>query len=384
MWSPAADAARDASVVPVEQAEVVGYLLDRGLLGAVSVVDGGVVVRDVSSRNRNFVVERRDGPGFVLKQGIGADAVATVAHEARVYRMLSAPSGGMATWMAAFHGYDEARGVLALGLVADGRDLRTHHLRGRRFSAGLAQALGRALGSLHRSTERPQAVVEPRAAPWVLSLHRPDLSVFRDTSAAGIELIKILQRAPGFAEQLDELRAGWQVRALVHHDVKWDNCIVFARGRRRQTRGLKLIDWEAAAFGDPGWDIGAALSQYLSFWLFSIPVTGATPPARFPALAEHPLERMQPALRSCWRAYAARVGVEGVGEDEALLRTVRYAAARLVQSAFEAAQMQDQLTSSLVLHLQLALNMLQRPREAVVHLLGLPGVRPSASAGAGR
>ena len=301
----------------------------------------------------------------MLKQGIGPLAASTVAHEARVYAALTAQGNGLSSWLAPFHGYDEARGVLALGLVADGRDLRAHQLRTGRFSAELAAALGRALGCLHRDTALPQPGADPQRAPWVLSLHRPDLSVFRDASAAGIELIKTVQRAAGFAEQLDALREGWLVASLVHHDVKWDNCIVFARGASGRTRGLKLIDWEAAAHGDPSWDIGSALSHYLSFWLFSIPVTGTTPPARFPQLAEHPLERMQPAMRACWEAYAAKLGAE------TRERAVRYAAARLVQTAFEAAQMSDQLTSGLVLHLQLALNMLKRPHEAAVHLLGL-------------
>jgi len=35
------------------------------------------------------------------------------------------------------------------------------------------------------------------------------------------------------------------------------------------------------AVGDPCWDIGSALSHYLSFWLFSIPVTGPCLPSGF-------------------------------------------------------------------------------------------------------
>jgi Ser/Thr protein kinase RdoA (MazF antagonist) len=350
----------------VEQADVAGYLIERGLLDAASVVDGKVVVRDASSRNRNFIVERRDGPGVVLKQGVGALAAATVAHEARVYESLTASGDGMSAWLAPFHGYDAERGVLALGLVPDGRDLRAHQLRTRRFSAELGASLGRALGTLHRKTALPQPSTDQRSAPWALTVHRPDLSLFRDASAAAIELIKTVQRAPGFADELDALRDGWRATSLVHNDVKWDNCIVYARGSTARARGLKLIDWEAAAHGDPAWDIGSALSHYLSFWLFSIPITGAAPPASWPRLAEHPLERMQPAMRGCWDAYA-----KSCGAADELERTVRYAAARLVQTAFEAAQMSDQLTSGLVLHLQLALNMLRRPREAAIHVLGL-------------
>ena len=55
-----------------------------------------------------------------------------------------------------------------------------------------------------------------------------------------------------------------------------------------------------------------------------------------------------------------------------LSAAVRFAAARLVQTAFEATQDAGSLATDVVLHLQVALNVLQRPRQAVVHLLGLP------------
>ncbi|MDQ6776943.1 MAG: hypothetical protein M3071_12175, partial [Actinomycetota bacterium] len=60
-------------------------------------------------------------------------------------------------------------------------------------------------------------------------------------------------------------------------------------------------------------------------------------------------------------------------------RAVQLAGARLVQTAYEAAQMMQALTSSLVLHLQLALNILERPGEAATRLLGLTTERARVS-----
>jgi hypothetical protein len=54
-----------------------------------------------------------------------------------------------------------------------------------------------------------------------------------------------------------------------------------------------------------------------------------------------------------------------------LVGTVGFAAARLVQTAYEAAQGSIMLTTTGVLHLQLAFNMLARPEETVAHLYGL-------------
>ena len=72
----------------LEQAEAAGYLLDRGLLTPETVVDGGLVVREVSSRNLNFAVEAGEGASYLLKQGRSAEGAATVAREAAVYEEL--------------------------------------------------------------------------------------------------------------------------------------------------------------------------------------------------------------------------------------------------------------------------------------------------------
>jgi len=351
---------------------VAGYLLDRGLLSPTAVLDEELTVWDASSRNRNYRVQMRDGSGYLLKQGIGPDARATVANEAMVYNRLSLADVELSGLLPAFGGYDPDEGLLVLALVRDAQDFHTHHLGGH-FSVAPAAALGRALGLLHARTRQLADDAHAQAgwatAPWVLSLHRPDANIFRDVSAAGLELIRIVQRTEGFGDLLDDLRRSWEPAALIHGDMKWSNVLVAGAGTPQES--VKLIDWESASIGDPGWDIGSALSQYLSFWLFSIPLTGGEAPERFPELAAYPLDAMKPALKACWIAYADAAGVAPNAVEQHLTRAVQMAAARLVQVAFEASQDQQQLLSSVVLHLQLAHNLLARPREAPAGLLGI-------------
>jgi hypothetical protein len=113
-------------------------------------------------------------------------------------------------------------------------------------------------------------------------------------------------------------------------------------------------------------------SNYLSFWLFSIPIMGEEPPDRFLELAPYPLERMQPAMRAYWQAYVRDMGLDAVTAKAWLLRAVKYGAARLVQTGFEHMHLSTQLTGNLVCLLQLSLNIMQRPHEAIAHLLGIP------------
>jgi len=351
----------------LEQAEVVDYLLRRGLLEPKAIVGGELVVRDVSSRNCNYAVEVGDGASYLLKQGRSADGAATVAREAAVYERLVSKGEELRSCLPDFLGYDAEADVLVLELL-EAEDLRTRHLHLEEFPAALGEVLGAALGTLHRETH---AIYPEAPPPWVLSIHRPDTGVFRDVSAANLELIKIVQNADGLGKRLDELRAGWRVEALIHQDVKWDNCLVTDDDR------LRLIDWEIAVAGDPYWDLGSALSQYLTFWLFSIPITGSEPPARFPALARFPLDAMKSALRACCEGYAAAVGDSQLLLEESLRRTVAYAGARLIQNAFEASQFAQRLDSAAILHLQLAANLMQRPDDAAEQLLELTAAAPA-------
>lgn len=354
----------------IEQHDVTRYLLERSLLDPAAVIDGELAIHDVSSRNRNYRVVTRGGPSYLLKQPVGEEGIWTVANEAAVYQRLAAVGDGMAHFLPTFYGYDAEGRVLVLELLQDAEDLRGFHARTGRFAPGPAALVGSALGALHRTTRAVPSGNALNGAAWILSVHRPDARLFRDVSAAGLEMIRVVQGAAGFPEALDRLREEWLPTALIHGDVKWDNCLrtVGTDGDER----VRLIDWESASLGDPAWDIGSALSQYLSFWLFSIPVTGAEPPERFPELARYPLDDMKPATTACWHAYVKARRLDDGSAAREMLRAVRFAGARLVQTAFESAQVMPQMMSSTALHLRVAFNVLQRPMEAAVQLMGLP------------
>jgi aminoglycoside phosphotransferase (APT) family kinase protein len=359
--------------------EVVPYLREHDLISAQSIVDGDLVIVDASRRNRNFKVIREKGTSYLIKEGLGLRGDATVAHEAAVYQFLqSSPAGdGLERYLPTFYGYDPQADILVIELVRNAQNLREYHSQGSRFSQVLAAAIGDALGSLHRVPG--VGAIEDRDGdgftdkpPWILSVHRPYHGIFHDTSSAQIHLIKIIQQYPEFCAYLDGLREGWSADTLIHHDLRWDNCIVFGRqGSRRKTR-LKIVDWELASLGDPCWDVGSVFNDYLSCWLLSIPIIGQATPDRFFELARYPLEKMQPAMRAFWQAYVRKMNLDSTTSAQWLVRAVEYVGARLVQTAFEQMRTSIQPTGNIVSSLQLSLNIMQRPQEAAVHLLGIP------------
>lgn len=361
--------------------QITPYLQQHEFLSNRVLVEGGVRVSDASQRNTNFRVECAGGPSYLVKQGVGNDRIATVGHEAAVYDALEAGASSrrLGRYLPRFFGYEPLESALVLELFPGAETLAERQVRTGRFSLGLARQLGGALAALHSITveDNPELFgvlgrsMYGGSPHWTLSVHRPFLRELGMASNANIQTLRIIQRFPDFAVALDALRREW-VGAVkhspIHCDIKWSNVLVTSA----PSPSVRLVDWELARLGDPCWDVGSFFGEYLTFWLLSIPVTGQDPPDRFLNLARYPLDKMRPAIRAFWLEYAAKSGTPADQLDVLLLRSVRYAGARLLQTAYEQGQVSALLTSNIIVLLQLALNILQRPADAALQLLGIP------------
>ena len=191
-------------------------------------------------------------------------------------------------------------------------------------------------------------------------------------SDAGVQLLRLLQGSSELCEQLAEIEDSWHPSSVVHGDMRSSNCVAFPRaGAKRRTR-IALVDWESARGGDPHLDVGTVLGEYLCTWLWSMPGLDGRDLARTPRYARHPLAAMQPAIRRFWLGYLGARHSRAASPRLSLRRGIEFAAAHVVQIAFDRAQVDSSLDPRAGLALQLSLNMLQRPTEAAVQLLGLP------------
>ena len=133
---------------------------------------------------------------------------------------------------------------------------------------------------------------------------------------------------------------------------------------------LYFIDWEMADFGDPLWDVAAIFQEYLNRWLQSMPASPGAPLADLVRQARHPLEEIQPAIRAFWQGYQEGRRLAGESACPTLERAVGYAAARLIQSAYESLKDAERISTRAVRMAQLARNILASRGEAVRGLLG--------------
>ncbi len=170
-------------------------------------------------------------------------------------------------------------------------------------------------------------------------------------------------------EQLQLLPDLWFADCTIHNDLKWDNILVHPRDGETELTEVKIIDWEMAGIGDPCWDVGTVLSEFVAFWALSIPVVGGEP---YEGLAKYPIEDMQPAIRAFWESYAEAMEFDRATARERLIKSVRFAGARLIQTAYERTQTMTHLTPHIYLLLQLSLNIMEGPEDAAEGLFGIP------------
>jgi hypothetical protein len=132
-----------------------------------------------------------------------------------------------------------------------------------------------------------------------------------------------------------------------------------------------LIDWESAGRGDPSLDLGAFFGEYLHAWLGSIPIVDPKDPGRLLAHAGRPLARMRPAVGAFWLSYTRHAAAGAPELGRLLRRAASCAAVRVLTSAYEDSLSRHELGGRAHFALQLSLNILRRPDEAIAHLLGL-------------
>ncbi|AFZ27535.1 phosphotransferase family protein [Cylindrospermum stagnale PCC 7417] len=356
---------------------IVHYLLERGFLTFDSVVDGDVIVAEATSRHRNCVVIRQHNPSYFVKQiqDWQPEAASTLRREALVYQMAQreltlAP---LVPLMPKYHAFDAKRGILILELLPEAENLSVYHRRLGQFPTEVAAKLGKALGTYH-SIDRtslqdsPHYSVFPQQVPWIFSFHQ-GVSPFSSLSGANSQLLAILRQYPELPQALDILRSQWQTDTLIHGDMKWDNCIVYPQEDGNGELNLKVVDWEIADLGDACWDVGAIFGTYISFWVMSMPINAAAQPAQMVEEAPYQLVDMQPAMQTFWKTYVETRFLKD--EDAALLleRCVKYSAARMLQTVYEQMLFSPQITPNAVSLLQVSLNILQNPQEAIAILL---------------
>jgi phosphotransferase family enzyme len=359
---------------------VVHYALQKGFLDFDSVVDGDLTVVEAPRRNRNFKLKQQHHAGLFVKQvqQLEPQAMATLKRENGCYSMTrDIPElASLAKLLPKFHAYDPVRHVLVLELLNGYETLAEYHYRLGAFPVEVATLLATTLGDYHRETreklDKSSHVSEfPKTPPWALSIHHQRPEWFQSLSGANAHLLQIVKQYEQFASTLDVLRGQWHFGGLIHGDMKWDNCLIRASIDATHKPEIKIVDWEMADLGDPLWDVAALLQAYLSHWIIAMPITPGATIEQNIAASPWRLETIQLPMRALWHTYRDVAAMPTDERKPLLLRTIRYAAARMIQTAYETLSFATQVNANALYLLQVSMNVLLNPEDATHELFGI-------------
>jgi Ser/Thr protein kinase RdoA (MazF antagonist) len=359
----------------------VTYLIGEGLVTAQDVIEGDLEITSTSRRNQNLRVTRNMGVGYLIKRPdrVDSEPARTIRREAAFYEFCKRHrSIAKMTQMlpdVLFH--DPASSCLALELLSGAVAIWRFYQDGAAADAlcETTASIGRALANLHRTFRVPRQFKDtelsflPDDLPWALEIHRPRTSILSGLSQGSHKVIEILQTTEGLRVSLDEHASIWKPNTVIHGDVRLDNILVQDSSRSTATKEVRLVDWEMVQIGDPAWDIGGALQDFVFFWILSMPHEGD--PEEMAAKARFPIGGMHPAIRALWNGYCGAAEITLADAESLLARAVRFAAVRLIQTSFEAASHFSAIPSPSVLTLQVAINILKDPTTSRGELFGI-------------
>ena len=343
-------ARRRASSLRLTPESCVAYLLNLGLLDRHTLVEQEVQVQDVFGRNHNLRVTIAGGSGYFIKQAPPEDRAldSPLAVEAAVYR------SGLLPFLPRLIHFDPEAFVLVLELLP-ARGEATVSGESYRGAATMLAAAHRIDRSAHGGS-LPLAA----AAPWVFDMARPSPASLRELAPAQLALFESLQSSARLLEALDRMRERWEPEALIHGDFKWSN---LAAG--------KLLDWELAQWGDPAWDVGGAMHGVVVEDLLALELPGDGGPERLFEMLGAMLSRRRDDHRAFWSAYLTERGLPAGSAASLQERVPAATGLRLIKTAYEWCQAETRIPRRAAAILQLGINMVTRPDEALRFVLGL-------------
>lgn len=358
------------------------YLIEKKLVDIESIIDGDLRIVDISRKNRNLKVVRKNAVSLLMKQANIGDKYSrlTIQREASLYEAVYSMTEltSIRSVFPRFLGYDPNADILTIEFVNEAESLNEYFYNTSfdKLPTEPSLRLGILMASYHKAFETliddEKFSLFPKSHPFPFLLARPGPTIFSSLSPANLQLLKVLQKYPVISDYLTNLHNEWKIQTLIHGDIKWDNVIVRKNIDTKSLIDMKIVDWELCELGDPCWDIGGTLQDFISFWLFSIPLTGRESPDQLIKSAEYPLQNMKDSIRAFWQGYTKTTGIKGVEADELLYKSTKYSAARLIHKAYESQQKLTQLSNTAVYMIQTSLNILNDIESSIIHLFGIP------------
>ena len=345
-------------------------------------------------KNFNLVVKFADGSNYLVKQerfdGMGKP-IGRLRYEWIIHlffqRFTQLDSVKNSISQAVY--FDKENRILVLKYFSEHTDLFRFYLSrsyytDRVFPVDVAEAIGANLGLIHQLTfaqseskeflnqlftEHNISECDLQAKPnFVEKLAKFSPEIFAYICPESLEFFKLYQRFPSLHQAVNKLHQNYQAVCLTHQDLRLGNYLIHDSGA---SNSLKLIDWEFFAWGDPAFDLGTAIANYLKLWLASLYVDRDTDLNVALSLATCPLERVQPSLKALIQSYLIKFPRILAVRPHYIEQVVQFAGLNLVKHLQHSAEHHQPFDNRGICALQVAKSLLCYPEQSIETIFGV-------------
>ncbi|WP_338871006.1 phosphotransferase [Spirosoma sp. SC4-14] len=357
------------------------YLLDKGYLSPDAILDGMFTAHLASSRNTNYIINRDAGKGALFVKQVQAwdqEKIQTLRTEATCYWLANNELGyeQLREFLPNYIAFDVQNHILITEAISGAISLNDFYLQQRQFPRQLAIRQAELLGSFHKNIaqsiqDTPGFRLFKKQQPVVFMWSASGFPAYSgQQSQAERQMVQLITQNNDYMKRLAAVREQWQATSLTHGDIKPANFLINQDALTTGHYSLRLIDWETADIGDPCWDVAAIFQSYLYYWIYHEPLPGNTDQNPYASYG-FSLETMQPSMQLFWQTYVRQMDWSAEEAQTNLQKIIGYCALKLIHTCYETIQQAPAMPPHSARLLQLSLNMLRSPDEAIGSVLGI-------------
>lgn len=367
--------------------DVIQYLHASGLCSLEDGTSDTYELPETNKKNFNLVVNLGDNRQLLIKQERGIENQG-ISHELfnewLFYQLLQKfPVLGNISAIAplVLH-FDEDKSILIRSYLGEYVELGKFYQHSNIFPSEIGTAIGTTLAALHRVTfQRKEYRDFMATAPqgqFRYSFYNPAQGVgsispeiFGQVPSEALKFYVIYQNSESLEAAIADLAYEWHPCCLTHNDLKLENILIHSRWHQLDNCLVRLIDWEACAWGDPAFDLGTILASYLKIWLSSLVIDPTLELAESLQLAMIPLEDIQPSLVALLQAYLNAFPMILEYHCNFLVKVIKFTGLALIQQIQSKLKNSKGFDNSDTYQLQLAKNLLTMPEQSLLSIFGM-------------
>ena len=278
--------------------------------------------------------------------------------------------------------FDEEKSILVRNYLKEYFEVASFYQKDLYFPKAIASAIGTSLGALHRATfnrrEYREFMATAPQGQFRYQFYNPaqgigsiGSEIFGNVPTDALKFYVLYQHYESLEAAIAELAYGWNPCCLTHNDLKLENILVHSRWDQLDNCLVRLIDWEACAWGDPAFDLGTLVASYLKIWLESLVVDPTIELEESLLLAAVPLEVLQPSIIALTLAYLDSFPMILEYHGDFVQRVIKFAGLVLIHQIESKIKHHKYFDNSSICMLQVAKTLLTKPQESVLTVFGI-------------